>query len=113
MVTPLSDDQRGEALADLPHWRYDAAQKTIRRDFRFKDFSQVFAFLSGWRWSPRRPATIPKSSMFTIEWAIGLTTHEAGGVSERDIGLAARIDAILDMLAKRFQWKLRPWGRAA
>ena len=63
------------------------------RGFRFKDFSAAWAFMS-------RVALLAEKHDHHPEWSntynkveITLTTHDAGGLSERDIGMAQAIDA--------------------
>ena len=67
----------------------------IRRLFTFRDFSAAFGFMT-------RVALLAEMADHHPEWSnvynrveILLTTHDAGGLSRRDIDLAARIDALL------------------
>jgi 4a-hydroxytetrahydrobiopterin dehydratase len=91
-VQELDSARREAALADLPDWAYDADARGIRRTFRFADFAQAFGFMS-------RVAIIAEKADHHPEWfnvynrvEILLTTHDAGGLSERDIALATAID---------------------
>jgi 4a-hydroxytetrahydrobiopterin dehydratase len=91
-VKELDSARREAALADLPDWAYDADARGIRRTFRFADFAQAFGFMS-------RVAIIAEKADHHPEWfnvynrvEILLTTHDAGGLSERDIALATAID---------------------
>lgn len=92
-VSKLDDAERAASLAGLPHWSYDADAQGIRRDFSFTDFAQAFAFMT-------RVAIIAEKADHHPEWSnvynrvsILLTTHDAGGLSQRDIDLAKAIDA--------------------
>ncbi|SFZ86833.1 4a-hydroxytetrahydrobiopterin dehydratase [Devosia enhydra] len=94
MPDTLSDDQRSEALEGLDGWSYDAAANAIGKDFRFEDFGAAFAFMT-------RVALIAEKSGHHPDWSnvynrvsIRLSTHDAGGVTDKDIGLATRIDAL-------------------
>lgn len=94
MVTKLSDAERAERLADLPAWTLDTARDGITRSFRFKDFSEAFGFMS-------RVALLAEKADHHPEWSnvwsrvdILLTTHDAGGLSMRDIEMAKAIDAL-------------------
>ena len=94
MAETLSDDQRTEALAGLDGWTYDKTAKAIGKDFRFVDFSEAFAFMT-------RVALIAEKAGHHPDWSntynrvsIRLSTHDAGGVTDKDIGLATRIDAL-------------------
>ena len=95
MITKLSLVDRDAALATLPAWRLNDAQDAIHRAFRFKDFSEAFGFMA-------RVALLAEAQDHHPEWQnvynrveITLTTHDAGGLSERDIRLARSIDGLL------------------
>ena len=68
----------------------------LRRRFEFADFSEAFAFMTGWPCSPRRKGHHPdwSNSWNTVD--IALSTHSAGAtVTDRDRELAAAIDGLL------------------
>jgi len=95
MVDRLDDATRAQALADLPEWRLAAGPEGIARRFMFGDFSQAFAFMA-------RVALLAEKADHHPEWSniynrvdILLTTHDAGGLSQRDIDMARAIDALL------------------
>lgn len=80
---------------ELPDWRFDDAKNTIERKFRFRDFVQAWGFLS-------RVALLAEAHGHHPEWSnsynrvrITLTTHDIGGLSDKDIKLAAAIDSLL------------------
>ena len=89
-------DNAAQAVADeLPDWRFDDGKNAIERKFRFRDFVQAWGFLS-------RVALLAETQGHHPEWSntynrvkITLTTHDVGGISEKDIKLAAAIDALL------------------
>lgn len=96
MVEQLSDAERADALDGLADWDYDEARDAITRQFVFTDFSEAFAFMT-------RVAMLAEVADHHPEWSnvynrveILLTTHDAGGLSERDIEMAERIDALVD-----------------
>jgi 4a-hydroxytetrahydrobiopterin dehydratase len=89
----LDDQARALALNDLPGWNYDADARGIRRTLAFADFAEAFAFMT-------RVAILAEKADHHPEWfnvynrvEILLTTHDAGGLSERDLALAKAIDA--------------------
>lgn len=91
-VSKLNDDARVLALGALTHWDYDPEAQGIRRKFVFTDFAQAFAFMT-------RVAIVAEKADHHPEWfnvynrvEILLTTHDAGGLSQRDIDLAKAID---------------------
>jgi 4a-hydroxytetrahydrobiopterin dehydratase len=92
-VSQLDDQERAAALQTLSRWDYDAKAQGIRRGFVFTDFAQAFAFMT-------RVAILAEKADHHPEWfnvynrvEILLTTHDAGGLSARDISLARAIDA--------------------
>ena len=94
-VPQLTAAERDTALAELPEWTLRADGLAIERQFQFKNFSQAWAFMS-------RVALIAEKSDHHPEWsnvynrvAITLTTHDAGGLSERDSKMARAIDKLL------------------
>ena len=94
MVDKLSDADRAAALGKLKGWSYDAAANAITQNFKFKDFSEAFAFMT-------RVALLAQSADHHPEWSnvynkvgIRLTTHDAGGVTAKDIALAEAIDKL-------------------
>ncbi|MBV9749028.1 MAG: 4a-hydroxytetrahydrobiopterin dehydratase [Acetobacteraceae bacterium] len=95
MVETLSDAERAEALDGLPDWDYDEARDAITRSIVFTDFAEAFGFMA-------QVALIAERSNHHPEWTnvwnrveVLLTTHDAGGLSPRDVELAEAIDAIL------------------
>jgi 4a-hydroxytetrahydrobiopterin dehydratase len=91
----LTDTQRTEALAALPEWSLRADGLAIERRFKFRNFSEAFAFMA-------RVALIAEKQDHHPEWSnvynsvnITLTTHDAGGLSERDVKMAKAIDRLV------------------
>ncbi len=80
--------------AELPDWQFEAARGgTIRREFRFADFVEAFSFMT-------RVALVAEKHDHHPEWSnvynrvtIVLTTHDAGGLTAKDIALARAADA--------------------
>lgn len=96
MVEQLSEAERAEALDDLAEWDYDDGRDAIVRAFVFADFVEAFGFMT-------RVALLAEKADHHPEWSnvwnrveILLTTHDAGGLSHRDIELATAIDALVD-----------------
>ena len=96
MIPQLDEHERADALDRLGEWDYDDARDAISRRFMFADFSESFAFMA-------RVAMLAEKHDHHPEWSnvwnrvdIVLTTHDAGGLSHRDIELAQAIDALVD-----------------
>ena len=95
MVAPLDAAARAALPATLPAWRLVEGRDAIRRGFRFKDFSEAWGFMA-------RVALLAEAQDHHPEWSnvwnrveIVLTTHDAGGLSARDVRLAQAIDVLL------------------
>lgn len=94
-IARLSPSERDAALAALPQWQLRADGLAITRAFTFADFSQAFAFMT-------RVALLAEKADHHPEWRnvwnrveITLTTHDAGGLTRRDVALAGAIDALV------------------
>lgn len=92
LLDVLNEGARDSALAALPHWEYDDHARGIRRSVRFGDFAEAFGFMT-------RVAILAEKADHHPEWFnvynrvdIMLTTHDAGGLSQRDVDLAVAID---------------------
>ena len=96
----LEARERDEALALMPGWTWDEGRDAIRRSFRFRDFSEAFAFMT-------RVAMAAEQADHHPEWGnvwnrvdILLTTHDANGLTQKDLALAKRIDEFAASLAE-------------
>jgi 4a-hydroxytetrahydrobiopterin dehydratase len=95
MVEKLNDAQREDALRGLGGWAYDAAGGAITRAFKFKDFSEAFAFMSRVALAAEKAGHHPDWSNSYNSVTIALSTHDAGGLTDKDIALAQAIDKLL------------------
>lgn len=92
MAGKLSAAEREAALAELKGWSAVEGRDAIFRSFTFKTFNQAFAFMS-------RVALAAEKMDHHPEWFnvynrvdITLSSHDVGGLSQRDIDLAKKID---------------------
>ena len=90
----LPEETLDEALAQLPDWVRDGDR--IRREFRFANFVEAFSFMSSVALLAERADHHPEWSNVYNRVTIELTTHDAGGLTARDIALAGEIDRVLD-----------------
>lgn len=95
MVERLTGDALHAAVADLDGWELRKDLLAIERKFAFGDFVEAFGFMT-------RVAILAEKADHHPEWfnvynrvEITLTTHDADGVSARDIALAKAIEALL------------------
>ena len=92
MVERLTEEERDRALRDLPRWRKKPRRDAIARSFVFDDFAAAFAFMT-------RVALIAEKMNHHPEWSnvynkveVTLTTHDAGGLTSRDLKLVRAMD---------------------
>ena len=95
-VKALDLEERAALRAALPLWQFVPGRDAIVREFRFPGFSAAWGFMS-------RVALLAEAQDHHPEWSntynrvtITLTTHDAGGLSVRDVRLAQAIDGLLD-----------------
>ena len=91
-VSKLTGKERDKALEKLKGWSKVKGRDAIEKTFRFKDFNEAFGFMS-------RVALAAEKADHHPEWAnvynrvdVVLTTHDADGLSEKDVKLAALMD---------------------
>lgn len=94
MTAKLSGAERANALARLPHWQEVPGRDAIRRQLKFADFNQAWGFMC-------RVALAAEKADHHPEWSnvygtvdIVLSTHDAGGLSDKDVALARFIDSL-------------------
>jgi 4a-hydroxytetrahydrobiopterin dehydratase len=92
-IACLTEDACAEALARLPGWQLDAGGRSVSRSFVFASFVEAFGFMTRVALLAERMDHHPEWSNVYARVEIRLTTHVAGGLTQRDIDLAARIDA--------------------
>jgi 4a-hydroxytetrahydrobiopterin dehydratase len=89
----LTETERSSALAQLTAWTLQDGRDAIERSIKFKDFSVAWGFMN-------RVALAAEAMDHHPEWFnvwnrvdIVLSTHDAGGLTERDVALARKIDS--------------------
>jgi 4a-hydroxytetrahydrobiopterin dehydratase len=90
----LSPDAINAALSSLDGWSADG-EKAITKKFKFKNFSQAFGFMTRVALDAEKANHHPdwSNSYNTVE--IALSSHDAGGLTQRDFDLARKIEALL------------------
>jgi 4a-hydroxytetrahydrobiopterin dehydratase len=92
MTERLTGDGRRERLSDLSGWNEVEDRDAIAKSFRFADFNAAFAFMTRIAMQAEKMNHHPEWSNVYNRVEIVLTTHDAGGVTERDVTLARFID---------------------
>jgi len=95
MIKPLDAHERAALARDLPQWQLLEGRDAIQRSFRFRDFSEAWGFMT-------RAALLAEKADHHPDWFnvynrvdVVLTTHDAGGLSARDVALAAAMDRLV------------------
>jgi 4a-hydroxytetrahydrobiopterin dehydratase len=95
MIPRLSEAERAALSTTLPGWTLVAGRDAITQSFAFADFSAAWGFMS-------RVALLAEAQGHHPEWSnvwnqvqITLTTHDAGGLSAKDVALARAISGLL------------------
>jgi 4a-hydroxytetrahydrobiopterin dehydratase len=94
MDPKLSREARSAALAKLAGWQEVSGREAITKTFVFADFNEAFGFMT-------RAALVAEKMDHHPEWsnvyktvAVTLATHDAGGITARDIALAETMNRI-------------------
>ena len=94
MAEKLVGEPRKAALAKLGGWSETQGRDAIAKTFVFKDFNEAFGFMS-------RVALVAEKNDHHPEWRnvyktveVVLSTHDAGGLTSKDIMLAEAMDRI-------------------
>lgn len=88
----LTEDEIATALGGLPGW--SVAGGKLHREYRFRDFIEAWSFMSG-------AALVIQQMDHHPEWfnvyhtvRVELVTHDAGGITRRDVELAGKLEAL-------------------
>lgn len=92
MAERLSDEQVSERLGQLDGW--DASGGRLRKVYRFEGYGPAFGFTSQLALLAERHGHHPDVTLSYGRVIVELTTHDAGGLTERDFELATAIDGI-------------------
>ena len=97
-VAELNEAERNAMLSANPEWALSREGKAIERTFNFADFNEAWGFMN-------RVALIAEKSDHHPEWfnvynrvEITLTTHDAGGLSQRDVDMVVAIEQLVGEL---------------
>ena len=94
MIAKIEGAARDEAIGSLPDWQVVDGRDAIARSFQFEDFNAAFGFMSRIALYAERADHHPEWFNVYNRVEITLSTHDAGGLSERDIAMARFIDGI-------------------
>ncbi|MBV1934474.1 MAG: 4a-hydroxytetrahydrobiopterin dehydratase [Parvibaculaceae bacterium] len=93
-LTPLAGTERTQALATLQGWQEVTDRDAIQKTFMFNNFSEAFGFMCRIALEAERADHHPEWFNVYNKVDVTLATHEANGITYRDIELAQKMDVI-------------------
>ena len=94
MTAKLSGAERARALSDLPRWSEVPGRDAIKRTLKFADFNEAWGFMTRVALAAEKADHHPEWSNVYSTVEIVLSTHDAGGLSAKDVALAKFVDSI-------------------
>ena len=91
MATKLNADEIQARLSGVPGWTQDGDR--IQREFKFQNFREAFAFMTACALAAEKMDHHPEWSNVYNRVRVALSTHDAGGITEKDFELAAAMNA--------------------
>ena len=99
MSAKMSESERNTALETVQGWSLADGREAIHKSFKFKTFNQAFGFMT-------RMAMVAEKMDHHPEWFnvynrvdITLSSHDVGGLSQRDFDMAKEADTIAAAMA--------------
>jgi 4a-hydroxytetrahydrobiopterin dehydratase len=96
-VAKLTDSQISEGLTSLAGWKVQNGK--LHREYKFADFAHAFGFMA-------TAAPLIEKNNHHPEWAnvynrvtVDLSTHDAGGITQKDLDLARLLEGIAKQLS--------------
>lgn len=93
MVERLTDEERRQLFEDRPDWTPVQGREAMRCSLQFADFRQAFGFMTEIALAAEKLDHHPEWSNVYNRVEIELTTHDANGLTSRDVALSAIVDA--------------------
>lgn len=87
--------QINEQLKSLKEWSYNEETKSLVRTFEFKSYLKNIGFVNAVAWIANRQNHHPDLEVSYNKCIVKITTHDAGGISEKDFLLASEINSLL------------------
>ncbi len=95
MTAKLTGAARTNALQALSHWKEVPGRDAIQRKLKFADFTEAWGFMTRVALAAEKADHHPEWSNVYNNVEIVLSTHDAGGLSEKDVSLAKFIDSLV------------------
>lgn len=90
----MNENERENALGQLKDWKYIAEKKSLQKEFTFKSYLKTISFVNAVAWLANKENHHPDMVVSFSKCIVELTTHDEGGVSEKDLELAKKIDEL-------------------
>jgi 4a-hydroxytetrahydrobiopterin dehydratase len=92
----MTDAEISSAIAELPGWSIENGK--LHREYRFSDFPHAFGFMATAAPSIEKMDHHPEWANVYNRVTVDLTTHDAGGITQKDVKLAALLEGIATKL---------------
>jgi len=90
----LTENEVNAALENLEGWSF--AENAIHTSLEFENFKEAFSMMTRIAFEAENAQHHPEWTNVFNELSISLSTHDAGGVTQKDIDMAKTIEAIID-----------------
>lgn len=91
----LTDEAQAAAMTELPRWRKRKNKEGIRRAYQLRNFDDAMAFVNRIADVARAHNHHPEVIIRLSRVEVSCWTHECGGLTSHDVGLAKAIDEVL------------------
>lgn len=92
-MKPLQKQEIEKDIADLDGWEYN--ENAIHTSIEFKDFKEAFSAMTRIAFEAEAQAHHPEWTNVYNQLEISLSTHDSGGVTQKDIDMAHQIEKLL------------------
>lgn len=93
MAEAMTMEEANTAVAALSGWSLSDDGKAISRDVKFRNFTEAFAFMTRVALHAEKMDHHPEWSNVYNRVSITLSTHDVGGLTDKDVALARKVDA--------------------
>ena len=94
MTDKLAGTARRKALATIKGWKKVRGRDALQKSFKFADFNEAWGFMTRVAMAAEKADHHPEWSNVYNKVEIVLSTHDAGGLSLKDVALAKVIDSV-------------------
>jgi 4a-hydroxytetrahydrobiopterin dehydratase len=98
-MAKLTIEELKAALKRLPEWQLAKTREAITRKFQFVDFDAAFAFMTRTALKAAKMDHHPEWFNVYNKIDVTLATHDAGGVTQKDIDLATAMDGYATLMS--------------